>query len=134
MQGYGLINASKFGLGERSDRRSNSLESRNQAGMASALVFGALTAGSAWSQPRCATINGQQLHPLQVQRIERLHRSPIADGRYWYDTQTGLWGYEGDARAQGRFVYRCGQQTTRHKSLGERQLLHSTDEILRGRP
>jgi hypothetical protein len=102
-------------------------------GMASALMLGALAGGSAWPQARYVVINGQPLHPLQVQRIERLYCSPIADGRYWYDTQTGVWGYEGDPRAQGRFVYRCGP-VARQKSLSERQLLYSTHEILRGRP
>jgi hypothetical protein len=102
-------------------------------GLAGMLMFGALGGGSAWSQARYVVINGQPLHPLQVQRIERLYCSPIANGRYWYDTQTGVWGYEGDPRAQGRFVDRCGQMA-RQKSLSERQLLYSTHEILRGRP
>lgn len=102
-------------------------------GMASALVVGALAGGRAWPQARHVVINGQPLQPLQVQRIERLYCSPIADGRYWYDVQTGIWGYEGDPRAQGRFVYRCGQ-VARQKSLSERQLLYSTHEILGGRP
>ena len=85
---------------------------------------------------RHVVVNGQQLHPLQVMQLERLYCSPIADGRYWYNPGNGVWGYEGDPRPQGRFVYRCGSnnQYGRHRSLSERGLLYSTNEILRGRP
>lgn len=88
-------------------------------------------AAATHAQTRYVVVNGQRLHPLQVAQIEALYCSPIADGRYWYDVNTGAWGYEGDARPRGRFVNRCGQQTGR-KSLSERGLLYSTQEILRG--
>ena len=103
-------------------------------GATALLGFGAAQASAQW---RYVVVNGQQLHPLQVAQIERLYCSPIADGRYWYNTSTGVWGYEGDPRPQGRFVYRCGWSTNsngQHRSLSERGLLYSTNEILRGRP
>ena len=89
------------------------------------------------AQGRYVVVNGQHLHPLQVEQLERLYCSPIANGRYWYNTSTGVWGYEGDPRPQGKFVYRCGWMfdgSNRRGSLSERGLLYSTNEILRGRP
>ena len=102
-----------------------------------AVAVPACVAASAYAQWRYVVVNGQQLHPQQVAQIERLYCSPIADGRYWYDFNTGIWGYEGDPRPQGRFVYRCGWSVNsngQHRSLSERGLLYSTNEILRGRP
>jgi len=106
----------------------------SRLGVAALLGFAAAGANAQW---RYVVVNGQQLHPLQVAQIERLYCSPIVDGRYWYNTSTGVWGYEGDPRPQGRFVYRCGLSTYsngQHRSLSERGLLYSTNEILRGRP
>jgi hypothetical protein len=103
-------------------------------GVAALLTLAAAPSGAQW---RYVVVNGQQLHPLQVAQLERLYCSPIADGRYWYNSNTGVWGYEGDPRPQGRFVYRCNWSTGaggRHRSLSERGLLYSTHEILSGRP
>jgi hypothetical protein len=106
----------------------------SRLGAAALLAFAVAPAGAQW---RYVVVNGQQLHPLQVEQLERLYCSPIADGRYWYNTSTGVWGYEGDPRPQGRFIYRCSWSTGaggRHRSLSERGLLYSTSEILHGRP
>jgi hypothetical protein len=103
-------------------------------GAATLLLLLAAPSGAQW---RYVVVNGQQLHPLQVERLERLYCSPIADGRYWYNSSTGIWGYEGDPRPQGRFVYRCGWSTNaqgQRRSLSERGLLYSTHEIISGRP
>jgi hypothetical protein len=109
------------------------------AGTAARAIFAALfffAAAPSQAQWRYVVVNGQQLHPLQVEQLERLYCSPIANGRYWYNTRTGVWGYEGDPRPQGKFVYRCGWRFdgSNRRSLSERGLLYSTNEILRGRP
>lgn len=64
-----------------------------------------------------------------------LARLRVRRGRsaHCYDARTGLWGHEGDPRAQGRFVDRCAP-AARRNGLSERQLLYSTHEILSGRP
>lgn len=93
----------------------------------------ATASSSASAQQRHVVVNGQLLHPVQVERIERLFCSPIADGRYWYIARDGLWGYEGDPRARGRFVDRCAH-TAQRPGLSQRRLLYSTHEILSGRP
>ncbi len=102
--------------------------------LSAAALAATLAAAPAHAQWRHVVVNGKLLTPQQVAQIEALYCSPIANGRYWYDTRTGIWGYEGDPRPRGTFVYRCGQnQGTRHKSLSERGLLYSTHEILNGR-
>jgi hypothetical protein len=98
------------------------------------LAFLVAPAGAQW---RYVVVNGQQLHPAQIAQLERLYCSPIANGRYWYNSSTGLWGYEGDPRPQGYFAYRCGAGNNangQRRSLSERGLLYSTHEILSGRP
>jgi hypothetical protein len=84
------------------------------------------------AQMRYVVVNGQELHPLQVTRIERLFCSPIANGRYWYDPDTGIWGYEGNPLPQGQFINRCASNGGR-TSLSQRGLLYSMSEILSGR-
>lgn len=84
------------------------------------------------AQMRYVVVNGELLHPVQVSRIEALFCSPIANGRYWYDAETGIWGYEGNPIPQGQFVNRCGQMNGR-ASLSQRGLLYSMSEILSGR-
>lgn len=104
-----------------------------RVGIACAVALSAAASGGAPAQARTVVVNGQLLHPLQVERIERLYCSPIANGRYWYDTRNGWWGYKGDPRVQGRFIDRCAA-TAQRGSLSQRQLLNSTHEILSGRP
>ena len=103
--------------------------------LAAALLF-PLAAMPSAVQWRYVVVNGQQLHPLQVAQLERLYCSPIANGRYWYNSTTGVWGYEGDPRPQGVFVSQCFTNSTfgQRRSLSQRGLLYSTNEILRGRP
>jgi hypothetical protein len=95
---------------------------------ASVLVF----AEPSLAQTRYVVVNGQLLHPAQVAQIEALFCSPIANGRYWYDPDTGIWGYEGIPIPQGQFVNRCGQSSSR-AGLSQRGLLYSMSEILSGR-
>jgi hypothetical protein len=106
----------------------------SKLGAVTLIAFLATPAAAQW---RYVVVNGKQLHPLQIEQLERLYCSPIANGRYWYDASTGVWGYEGDPRPQGRFVYRCSWTTGangQRRSLSGRGLLYSTQEILRGRP
>ena len=91
-----------------------------------------LVAGAAFAQERYVVVNGQQLHPAQVAQIEALFCSPIANGRYWFDPDSGIWGYEGIPIPQGQFINRCGQSSGR-AGLSQRGLLYSMSEILSGR-
>lgn len=106
-----------------------------RAALLGAALAASLVAPPAHAQWRYVVVNGQRLDPAQVAKIEALYCSPIANGRYWYDTRTGIWGYEGDPRPRGVFTYRCGQvaQGNGGRSLSERGLLYSTHEILSGR-
>jgi len=96
------------------------------------VTAGLLVANSSFAQERYVVVNGQLLHPVQVAQIEALFCSPIANGRYWYDPDTGIWGYEGIPVPQGQFVNRCGQSSGR-PGLSQRGLLYSMSEILSGR-
>jgi hypothetical protein len=98
------------------------------AAVAAATFF----SGASPAQTRYVVVNGQLLDPQQVGRIESLFCSPIANGRYWYDADTGIWGYEGNPWPQGQFVNRCGSNGGR-TSLSQRGLLYSMSEILSGR-
>ena len=97
-----------------------------------ASVVALCVAGPSFAQMRYVVVNGQFLHPARVAQIEALFCSPIANGRYWYDANTGIWGYEGNPFPQGQFVNRCGQSTGR-ASLSQRGLLYSMSELLSGR-
>ena len=57
------------------------------------VTFGEAAAGSG------VVINGSELAPATVQRLERMGGRPIPPGRYWYDPRAGLWGYEGGPMA-----------------------------------
>jgi hypothetical protein len=91
-----------------------------------------LIAASSFAQGRYVVVNGELLHPSQLAQIEALFCSPIANGRYWYDPDTGIWGYEGIPIPQGQFINRCGQSSGR-AGLSQRGLLYSMSEILSGR-
>jgi hypothetical protein len=54
-------------------------------------------------------VNGQRLQPNQIRVLEQVSCGPIPSGRYWLDTRTGVWGYEG-GRAQGRLGDRCANR------------------------
>ena len=44
-------------------------------------------------------INRVQLDMVSLQELEAQNDLPIADGRYWYDADTGAWGVEGGPTA-----------------------------------
>ena len=54
----------------------------------------------AYGLGRNVVVNGVTLTPVQILQLEKVHGEYIPDGRYWLDTSTGIWGYEGGP-AQG---------------------------------
>ena len=64
------------------------------------LVLGSVTAFG-YHDTLYVVVNGIRLTPTQIQALERLHGGPILSGRYWLDTNTGVWGVEGGG-PQGR--------------------------------
>jgi hypothetical protein len=40
-------------------------------------------------------VNGAPVPPGTIADLERIYRTPIAPGRYWYDPVSGAWGREG---------------------------------------
>jgi hypothetical protein len=40
-------------------------------------------------------VNGVHLSAEQLAELERSHRAPLRDGRYWYDPISGAWGAQG---------------------------------------
>lgn len=81
---------------------------------------------------RFVVVNGQRLSEPQIERLETLRCLPIPNGRYWLDWQTGVWGYEGDWRPQGRLDDPCRYpQQFRRPSLSERGKLFAPGELAR---
>jgi hypothetical protein len=81
---------------------------------------------------RFVVLNGQRLSEPQIERLETLRCLPIPNGRYWLDWQTGVWGYEGDGRPQGRLDDPCRYpQQFRRPSLSERGKLFAPGELAR---
>jgi hypothetical protein len=57
-------------------------------------------AGAGTPHPTAEVIvNGEALGLQQQLDLARLVGRPVAPGRYWYDTVSGLWGYEGGPAA-----------------------------------
>ena len=48
----------------------------------------------------------------QVQALAQRACTPIPDGAYWLNMQTGAWGYIGNPQVQGTFGDACRQQRT----------------------
>lgn len=51
------------------------------------------------AKPRQVYINRVQLDTAALEEMESQGDLPIADGRYWYDVNTGAWGIEGGPTA-----------------------------------
>ncbi len=49
---------------------------------------------------RNVVVNGVPMSAQQLQYLDQVQGELIPNGRYWLDTSTGLWGYEGGS-AQG---------------------------------
>ena len=80
---------------------------------------------------RFVIINGQRLDNQQLYSLQQTHCGPIADGNYWLNYNTGLWGYAGNSTPQGYITDNCYQQQERRPGLSERGLLYSPGELLR---
>lgn len=91
------------------------------------LIFYLLNVSAQAIAGRSVVVNDQQLNATEIQYLDQLSCSYIADGNYWLNTSTGLWGYKGGA-AQGYISDNCN---TRKPSLSERGLLYSPGELLR---
>jgi hypothetical protein len=95
------------------------------------VLLGTLALGGAASaQTRWVIVNGHRMSDAQVAYLEHRACTPVPNGRYWLDPQTGAWGYAGHPRVQGVVGDACVRQQ-RRKSLSERGLLYSPGEILR---
>lgn len=79
---------------------------------------------------RYVVVNGKRLSYAEIQYFERLSCGYIADGRYWYDARTGLWGFANNPIPMGHISDNCYQQP-HDPSLSERGLLYSPGELLR---
>jgi hypothetical protein len=77
---------------------------------------------------RYVVVNGDRLGDSEIMRYE-MQCGSIADGEYWVNPSTGVWGYEGDPTPQGGLSGNC--YTRRHKSLSEKGMLYSPWELLR---
>lgn len=80
---------------------------------------------------RLVIVNGQRLAPEQIQYLDQIHCGPVANGNYWLDVNTGLWGYAGSPMPQGYISDNCYQQDSPRPGLSERGLLYSPGELLR---
>ena len=70
----------------------------------------ALLATDAAAQTRNVWVNGQRMTDAQVLDLSKRACTPIPDGAYWLNTQTGAWGYWGNPQVQGTFGDACRQQ------------------------
>ena len=94
-------------------------------GIAAALTAAGF-AGAADAQlyQRYVVVNGQRLTMPQIVQLERMYCGPIANGAYWFDPDSGVWGYAGDPTPMGRIGDNC-RRGARRPSLSERGLLYT---------
>ena len=76
---------------------------------------------------RYVIVNNQLLDEAEIRYLDSLSCNIIPDGRYWLNTNTGIWGYEGGG-AQGHISDNCN---TYRPGLSERGMLYSPGELLR---
>ena len=69
----------------------------------------ALLAADAAAQTRNVWVNGQRMTDAQVRTLAQRACTPIPDGAYWLNLQTGEWGYWGNPQVQGTFGDACRQ-------------------------
>jgi hypothetical protein len=102
------------------------------AGLALALLIQAGIAGTAAAQTRWVFVNGVRMSDVQVMEMARAHCRPIPNGSYWWNPDTGAWGFAGNPAVKGFVGDRCGT-APRQPSLSERDRLYRPGEILNGR-
>ena len=93
--------------------------------------------GVALAQTRWVVVNGQRMSDQQIAQLEHFHCAQIPNGWYWVNLVNGAWGYVGSWQVHGYFGDQCNvsgnhQARQRRKSLSERGLLYSPNEILSG--
>jgi len=109
-----------------------------QAKIVAAACVALSMATSAYAQTRLVVVNGQRMSDQQIRQLEYFACTPIPNGWYWLNLNNGAWGYVGNWQVQGYFGDQCGrpnnaQASRQRKSLSERGLLYSPNEILNGR-
>ncbi len=62
-------------------------------------------------------INGELIQGQELQNFQTLLGTEVPSGRYWIDSETGYWGYEGNSQIQGN-VYLQIQQNLSQASGG----------------
>ena len=97
---------------------------------ASVLIAALLCTGAAHAQ-RVVIVNGERLTPTQLAWLEHFNCTPVPNGSYWLNLQTGAWSYAGTVQRQGFVGDAC--RNTRHRSLSERDRLFRPGEIINGR-
>lgn len=99
----------------------------------SAILLGLFLAlsltGMAYGERR-VVVNGVRLNNAQIQTLEQWHCGPIANGHYWLNLNTGIWGYAGDSRPMGHISDNC-YSPERRPSLSERGLLFGPGDWLK---
>ena len=70
---------------------------------------GLATSAAAYHSSGCIIVNGVRLSAEQITVLERVEGGQIPCGRYWLDTATGIWGFEGGP-PQGRLGDRQGNR------------------------
>lgn len=95
-------------------------------------VAGALAAvlASPAMAERYVVVNSERLSIPEIQALERVHCGPIANGRYWLNYRTGIWGYADNPQPQGHIADNC-RAPGRRPSLSERGMLFSPGDWVR---
>lgn len=90
--------------------------------VATVCIFLAFT--STVQAERYVIVNGERMNDGQIALLEQVHCGPFPNGNYWLDTNSGLWGYAGNAQAEGYISDNCSNPG-RRPSLSERGMLFS---------
>lgn len=77
---------------------------------------------------RDIALNGRQLTPEQVDWFDQLACQPMANGKYWFDPSTGVWGYEGDKTMRGRLLGQCDQASSPSTTPGNAEYYIANSE------
>ncbi len=81
-------------------------------------------------QEHTVYINRQKINDQTINYLEQRYRIKIEDGRYWYDSQTGLWGYEGGpTRGIGAAGLKLGGTLASNASAGNTKVFINRREL-----